>query len=604
MTVETHRTHKTVRWYAGVCVLVAAALALMPEISTVLGQIESEPLATETSQPSNTATPAPSSTPVFTATVIPTSTPTPYPTATPIPVACQAYRLNVKHQGNNLWSTEGFWHLTKDGGDIKTCLEQKRGLFIQAPPGSLDMDFTTSNVSELLQPTIDNNQLCWEALTYPNPMMVPVALKNFCKSLGWKDDGAVYALIGGLHGVPGSINCTKLDAAFGPSFSICLEGSVYFSHDCNLLPLDTLPTNICDAGYVSWRVSPISLNFTSYKTIAQDMTFTHFPLIPGNSDKWFTWKASSDNPLVVIDPDHTGSITSPYQLLGNWSFGGYGRSLKTMLSKTALPTGDATPWKHGFEALSTLDEDNDGTVQGSELAPLALWFDHNRNGVSEAGEVQTFSQAGVTKLFYRGSTHDDLLDGDLLDVGFERVVDGKLTTGSSFDWFSPGDTNKDRLIAFELGRQLRDIHGNKPKLIKDPFFPTSDFDRAAALNGSWEWLSDAEQNPGEPTIGGILNLVAFKNGELRGMSLSENHYVQPYPVNSVVAFNAFKGSISKSKRIEFNVDNEHWKLQSSAELSPDGSTLIGKTTATQADKKRSLSYTWRATKRIPSLQPK
>jgi hypothetical protein len=576
MTVETHRTHKTVRWYAGVCVLVAAALALMPEISTVLGQIESEPLATETSQPSNTATPAPSSTPVFTATVIPTSTPTPYPTATPIPVACQAYQLNIKYEGDYGRANAGFWHLSEQGQTIRSCLESKK--LLSAP---------TKTVAEAIA---DSSFLAFMFIYQADPL-------GMARAFG--DDESVYSIMGGKLGAPGKINCSSVAAG-----SICLEGQVYFDSQCNLLSISSLPPATCDAGYVLWRGSPISLNFTSYKTIAQDMTFTHFPLIPGNSDKWFTWKASSDNPLVVIDPDHTGSITSPYQLLGNWSFGGYGRSLKTMLSKTALPTGDATPWKHGFEALSTLDEDNDGTVQGSELAPLALWFDHNRNGVSEAGEVQTFSQAGVTKLFYRGSTHDDLLDGDLLDVGFERVVDGKLTTGSSFDWFSPGDTNKDRLIAFELGRQLRDIHGNKPKLIKDPFFPTSDFDRAAALNGSWEWLSDAEQNPGEPTIGGILNLVAFKNGELRGMSLSENHYVQPYPVNSVVAFNAFKGSISKSKRIEFNVDNEHWKLQSSAELSPDGSTLIGKTTATQADKKRSLSYTWRATKRIPSLQPK
>jgi hypothetical protein len=268
-----------------------------------------------------------------------------------------------------------------------------------------------------------------------------------------------------------------------------------------------------------------------------------------------------------------------------------------MLEKAPIAPEAAKPWRHGFEALATLDQDNNGAVTGAELSPLALWFDSNRNGVSDAGEVRTLSDVGIVSLFYKDPRFDQQLDGYHLELGFERIVDGKPVQGSAFDWFSPGDPSKEKLITSELVKQLRDIHGNSPRVIDEPFFPQSEADRTAAINGSWEWLSDLEQNPTEPSIGGILNMVAFKNGELRGLALSESQYAQPYALNSVVNFNAFKGSLGDERTIKFTVASAQWTLESSATLSADGATLIGKTTASKADSKRSFSYPWRAKKK-------
>lgn len=406
------------------------------------------------------------------------------------------------------------------------------------------------------------------------------------------DDNAVYALYGQAYaGDPKLVRCTRY---YGTA---CIEGHMYFDKNCNRIPLASAPANSCDAGYVSWRASPISLNFAPHSSITQDMTFTQFPLIPGDDKRWFTWKASASHPLLVIDPEHTGLITSPYQLFGTWSFGGKERSLKTTLQTGELPASNDRPWKHGFDALATFDHDSNERIEGEELAPLALWFDENRNGISETGEVRRLGDVGVTKLFYRGSEHDSQLDGYHLKVGFERLTEGKPTTGSSLDWFSPGDTNKDRLIAFELQRNLKEIDSSETQVGHEALLPQSKVDHNASVNGAWEWVSDAGQSQEGAEIGGILTMLAFQNGDLRGMSFSESQYQQPYALNSIVAFNHLTGRATESNQIEFSIRNDQWSLHSTATLSADGLTLRGKTLATKADTKRSFSYTWTAKKK-------
>lgn len=417
---------------------------------------------------------------------------------------------------------------------------------------------------------------------------------NSASAMG--DDYAVYALYGSPYfGSPQLVNCTQ--TLSDGSVTACVEGYMYFDANCKRVPLSNVPADSCDAGSVSWKGSPISLNFAPRATLTRDMTFTQFPLIPGASDRWFTWKASADHPLLVIDPHHTGSITSPYQLFGSWSFGGTERSIETMLKPAETPPSNAQPWKHGFDALATLDKDANGAIEGDELTPLALWFDENRNGISEKGEVRSLADARVTKLFYRDAQVDNELDGYHLTIGFEREIDGKPTTGSSFDWFSPGDTNKDRLIAFELQRQVNEQHASTRREANGSLRPQSQVDPHAPVNGAWEWVSDSQQTSEEAAIGGVITMLAFKNGELRGMSFSESQYTQPYALNSVVGFNHLTGRVTESKRIEFHVQNDHWKLHSTAELSPDGSTLTGKTIATKSDTSRSFSYSWTAKKK-------
>src|SRR5262249_10221570 len=149
-----------------------------------------------------------------------------------------------------------------------------------------------------------------------------------------------------------------------------------------------------------------------------DVTITSFPLQPGKTGRSYLWKASAKAPLLVYDPSHEGKITSAFQLFGDWTFGG---KKVASLDMSSVPS---VKWENGYEALQTLDREHDGVLSGAELEPLALWFDTNRDGVSQPGEVKTLAQAGVTKIFVTPDRKDELTGAVHASTGYERVING------------------------------------------------------------------------------------------------------------------------------------------------------------------------------------
>lgn len=97
--------------------------------------------------------------------------------------------------------------------------------------------------------------------------------------------------------------------------------------------------------------------------------------------QWIT----PDAAWLVFDPQHTGKITSAIQMFGNRTF--------------LLFCPD------GYQALSLLDDNRDGTLTGNELNGLALWRDANANGISEPGEVRPVTSHGITTLSTRSQQH-------------------------------------------------------------------------------------------------------------------------------------------------------------------------------------------------------
>jgi hypothetical protein len=121
-----------------------------------------------------------------------------------------------------------------------------------------------------------------------------------------------------------------------------------------------------------------------------------------------------DSALLVWDPQHSGIVTSGRQLFGTvtwWMF-----------------------WANGFQALDALDDNRDGWLRGKELSGLALWFDRNQNGRSDAGEVAPVEDAGIEALStgftgYEGDSPVNrqgvlLKDGSVLPV-WDWVVEVK-----------------------------------------------------------------------------------------------------------------------------------------------------------------------------------
>ncbi len=98
--------------------------------------------------------------------------------------------------------------------------------------------------------------------------------------------------------------------------------------------------------------------------------------------QWIT----PDAAWLVFDPQHTGKITSAIQMFGNRTF--------------LLFCPD------GYQALSLLDDNRDGTLTGHELDGLALWRDANANGISDPGEVRPVTSHGITALSTRSQQHE------------------------------------------------------------------------------------------------------------------------------------------------------------------------------------------------------
>jgi hypothetical protein len=123
---------------------------------------------------------------------------------------------------------------------------------------------------------------------------------------------------------------------------------------------------------------------------------------------WITPKAA----WLVFDPHGQGRITSALQMFGSVTFWIF--------------------WCDGYAALRSLDDDNDGTLRGAELRGIALWRDTNSNGVSEAGEVRTVSEWGISAISCAGEPDEAAASWCPTGVTFE---DG--TTRPTYDWMAP-----------------------------------------------------------------------------------------------------------------------------------------------------------------------
>jgi hypothetical protein len=67
--------------------------------------------------------------------------------------------------------------------------------------------------------------------------------------------------------------------------------------------------------------------------------------------------------------------------------------------------GSTRGFAHGYDAMAALDFDNNGKLEGTELAGLMIWQDKNSNAVVDDGELLTLEELGITSI---GVSHDNL----------------------------------------------------------------------------------------------------------------------------------------------------------------------------------------------------
>ena len=123
------------------------------------------------------------------------------------------------------------------------------------------------------------------------------------------------------------------------------------------------------------------------------------------------WVAS-DDALLALDRNGNGRIDDITEVFGNRAV-------------------------NGFTELAALDSNVDGTIDATDerFADLLLWRDLNANGGSEAGELQSLADGGVTTMDLNAANSDTTLAGHRIGhTSSFGHTDG--TTGTIVDaWF-------------------------------------------------------------------------------------------------------------------------------------------------------------------------
>jgi hypothetical protein len=294
-----------------------------------------------------------------------------------------------------------------------------------------------------------------------------------------------------------------------------------------------------------------------------------------------------------------------------------------MLGSQASGNLPDTRWENGYEALKTLDGNGDGELRGEELSALALWFDENQNGKSEQGEVKLLSDVGVTALFTAPDRQDKATNNLWASRGFERLLGESRVIGASVDWYSDGAQTPIELISrhmFDssncqtgqaglLTASAEDFAAPARKPETEQVGPVSVRD----LNGSWEWKFNKEQvrprNKNEEILPpeGFLSFSDRGDGKISGHSYVEipvggsESSLKVKRILSVVRFEGTKTVNAQGQvAVEFVIyARGGTKITSQAELSENGTELVGRSTAKFAYEGKGLTmqYKWTASRK-------
>jgi hypothetical protein len=373
----------------------------------------------------------------------------------------------------------------------------------------------------------------------------------------------------------------------------CSRGSLFVNSKCEMQSISSVKEVVgqCYMTLKAEVATPLSLVWSdAYKS--EPSTIVDFKLNPYSSATRWMWRASESLPLLVYDPENDGSVTSAEQLFGHWAFGG---KKANPYPETGTPM---LPWRDGYEALATLDTNHDGAIAGEELSKISVWFDVNRDGVSQTGEVKRATALGVTKLYYHADTVKD--GAQFATKGYERNVDGVSVQRSSIDWLEQDASSQSSIAVggFAIGQESAES-GEPSESKSGSSEPENRADGAPSkgLFGKWTWEIDGQQ--------GTVGLLAFEpdNEGIAGITLSSVG-IQGVPgVNAQVIFSHFAAEASTSSsgltEVSFVVQGASGaQLSNVATVSDDGTVMIGKTVVTDSENARSGSYeyTWKAKK--------
>jgi hypothetical protein len=387
----------------------------------------------------------------------------------------------------------------------------------------------------------------------------------------------------------------------------CLTGMVFLDSQCRMIPFGALNDAQRQACLVNKLVveylasTPISLIFEGEGNPMLSYKIVKFPLDPSTGAKYWEWRGSKAAPLLVYDPQHKGEITTAEQVFGVWALGGKPNPQDSKAARSK--------WAHGFEALASLDANGDEQISGDELQPLGLWFDENEDAISQAGEVRLAREVGIEALFFKVEKAADKLGDLTVPIGYHRKIDNKLITGKAVDWHARGHATAEGIMMGRVlgGDRTAPTTSELADTRAEATLPESAWNEKTALQsiyspaGMWRVMLEPESpleikdKVGETILGLNVSSPDF----LEGYTFSEVGIAGMQNAARAIAFTYTTGNkklnVDGTIALTFESTSEFARLENSATLDRDGSTMRGTTVAHLADDKK-LKYSWHAVK--------
>ena len=383
------------------------------------------------------------------------------------------------------------------------------------------------------------------------------------------------------------------------------KGEWYLDKNCKVVPAGP---RVC--GVVDLQSTPISLVWGKGE---ETLTVAKFALDPSVDGQWSVWRASSQMPLLVYDPKHTGKVTSAMQLFGSFALGGKDAQL-LKISGDLSQVKPSSKWNNGYEALALFDRNRDGVIKDSELHDIALWFDANQDATSQQGEVIPASSVGLTALYYK-----EMKVGDhefRIELGYEREAEGKKESGQSIDWLgavykTKFDATMALFVADSKKTTLNSIQGNEaPKVeYSGPLTPMlkgvkskkqyEDFNSLPDVSGYWQWAIIEEGNaPSAPGFF-VLNDDGVKIDGWSVLNAKSGNVATGRQGESVFAVPLWgqKGLDQKGgQELTLSIRQDTGETTSVVSVSPSGQSMYGKSTQKVKSDKGTVTveYNWYA----------
>ncbi len=166
-----------------------------------------------------------------------------------------------------------------------------------------------------------------------------------------------------------------------PTFSWCYGGGCTpgYSRSC-----DVGGDREIDECGCCWNFTPILIDLAGNGIAMGDpMRGAFFDINGLGRASLLSWPVGHDDAWLVLDINNNGVVDSGAELFGN---------------TYSIRPGQLA--QHGYEALASLDDNNDGRIDAHDpvFARLQLWLDSDQNGLSTNDELRPVSHSGILAL--------------------------------------------------------------------------------------------------------------------------------------------------------------------------------------------------------------